>query len=101
MKDELLNIVTHHISYFKNVEKIVLFGSRARGDHRDRSDYDLAIFGEVTKLEMNEISFYLQEGVRTLHSIDFVFTKYLNDDDKIMQNILSEGVTIYDRKQIG
>lgn len=25
--------------------RIVLFGSRARGDHRERSDIDLAVFG--------------------------------------------------------
>ena len=28
-----------------NVEKIILFGSRARGDHTERSDIDLAVSG--------------------------------------------------------
>ena len=27
------------------VPKLVLFGSRARGDHRARSDYDFAVWG--------------------------------------------------------
>lgn len=30
--------------YGERVERIVLFGSRARGDHRPDSDYDIAVF---------------------------------------------------------
>ncbi len=26
-------------------EKLILFGSRARGDHRSNSDYDIAVVG--------------------------------------------------------
>jgi predicted nucleotidyltransferase len=30
--------------YGDRIERIVLYGSRARGDHRDDSDYDVAVF---------------------------------------------------------
>lgn len=30
--------------YGDRVERVVLFGSRARGDHRPDSDYDIAVF---------------------------------------------------------
>lgn len=30
--------------YGKRIERVVLFGSRARGDARDDSDYDIAVF---------------------------------------------------------
>lgn len=30
--------------YGKRLERVVLFGSRARGDHRADSDYDVAVF---------------------------------------------------------
>ena len=30
--------------YGARLERIVLFGSRARGDHREDSDYDVAVF---------------------------------------------------------
>ncbi len=33
------------LSSYPAVERIVLFGSRARGDHRPTSDIDLALFG--------------------------------------------------------
>ena len=28
-----------------NVDKIILFGSRAKGNHRERSDIDIAVLG--------------------------------------------------------
>jgi predicted nucleotidyltransferase len=31
-------------SYGDRLERVVLFGSRARGDHRPDSDYDVAVF---------------------------------------------------------
>ena len=31
-----------------NIEKVILFGSRARGDNKERSDIDLAITGGDT-----------------------------------------------------
>ncbi len=31
-------------AYGNRVERVVLFGSRARGDHREDSDYDVAVF---------------------------------------------------------
>ena len=31
-------------AYGDRVERVVLFGSRARGDHRPDSDYDVAVF---------------------------------------------------------
>ncbi len=30
--------------YGERIERVVLFGSRARGDARDNSDYDVAVF---------------------------------------------------------
>ena len=31
-------------AYGDRIERVVLFGSRARGDHRPDSDYDVAVF---------------------------------------------------------
>jgi predicted nucleotidyltransferase len=39
--DRLLGI----FETYSNVEKVTVFGSRARGDHRDNSDMDICIFG--------------------------------------------------------
>ena len=38
--NEIKNIALAH----KGVNKVVLFGSRARGDNNSKSDYDIAVF---------------------------------------------------------
>ncbi len=52
--------------------KIVLFGSRARGDNHPRSDIDLAIYGMP---ERQQASFYfaVEEELQTLLKFDLVW----------------------------
>ncbi len=38
----------------KNLKKIILFGSRARGDHSEESDYDLLLIFEKVTPEMKK-----------------------------------------------
>ncbi len=50
------------------IEKVILFGSRARGDNRERSDIDLAIFGGDTA----EFLLSADEEIQTLLMFDIV-----------------------------
>ena len=52
-------------------DKIVLFGSRARGDHRENSDIDIAVFGMPTE---NQVLFWDSVSeLPTLLEFDIVF----------------------------
>jgi uncharacterized protein len=42
-------------AYGERVERVVLFGSRARGDHRQDSDYDVAVFLKDWRLLWDEL----------------------------------------------
>lgn len=45
-----IDIIIKSISLFKEIDKAVLFGSRAIGNYKKGSDVDIAIFGiDVTK----------------------------------------------------
>ncbi len=46
---ELLQIITERIRSVIDAEKIVLFGSRARGDARPDSDFDALVIAESDK----------------------------------------------------
>lgn len=73
------------------IKKVILFGSRARGTNRERSDIDLAVSGG------NPLDFYydVEEEARTLLMFDVVnldrgITKELE------QEIERDGVVIYE-----
>lgn len=77
-----------------NAEKIVLFGSRARGDNRERSDIDLAIYGMPAE---NHARFWSKiDDLPTLLKFDLVHVTEDTDAD-FLKNIEKDGVTLYER----
>lgn len=48
-----LHLILSVISKFKKIEKVVLFGSRAKGNYKKGSDIDLALFSN--KLSFKEL----------------------------------------------
>lgn len=75
-------------------EKIVLFGSRARGDNHDRSDIDLAVYGMP---EENRAYFWWEiEDLPTLLKFDIVHINS-NTDNALVENIERDGVSIYEK----
>lgn len=72
-------------------EKIILFGSRARGDNRERSDIDIAVFGMT---DSNQLYFAGElEQLPTLLSFDIVFVDD-STDKKLLKNISKDGVIL-------
>lgn len=75
-------------------EKIVLFGSRARGDNKERSDIDLAIYGmpkDKQSLFWSDI-----DDLPTLLKFDLVHVDE-DTDAELVKNIEKDGVTLYER----
>ncbi len=76
---------------YKDIKKITLFGSRARGDNSDRSDIDLAVYF-VDKPNYNVIGDF--EEIETLLKIDVtVITNGL--EEKFLQNVKNEEIVVY------
>lgn len=79
-----------------DIEKLILFGSRARGDHNERSDYDIAVFS--SKLDKyKEASLRLSiEDIKTLKKIDVVFIDE-DTEKELLSNIEEEGIILYEK----
>lgn len=78
------------------IQQLILFGSRARGDNRERSDYDIAVY--ATKMsELDKAKFYLDvEDIHTLHKIDIVYIdSYVREE--FLHNIEKDGIPIYEQ----
>jgi len=75
-----------------SASKLVLFGSRARGDHHERSDIDLAVYGMPVK---NRSIFWMEaEELPTLLKLDIVHVSPDMNPD-FLRNIEKDGVTLY------
>lgn len=79
-----------------SAQRLVLFGSRARGDNRERSDIDLAVYGMP---EANRTSFWLDvEDLPTLLKFDIVHIDS-GMNEAFLQNIEKDGVTLYEQDE--
>lgn len=77
-------------------DKIVLFGSRARGDNRERSDIDIAVYGMPE--ESKSLFWSSIDELPTLLSVDIVhITK--GTDPALIKNIERDGIVIMDKAQ--
>ena len=85
--------------YGPMLDRLVLFGSRARGDARPDSDYDVAVFlkgapnrwAELQRLSALEVRF-MDEGV-FIEAIPFAASDY-EKRTPIMHEIRKDGVTL-------
>ena len=78
-----------------HAQKLVLFGSRARGDHHSRSDIDLAVYGLLQRDEMrfrNEL-----DALETLLKIDLVHVKQ-DTNPALLECIRKDGLVLMERK---
>ena len=75
-------------------EKIILFGSRARGDNRERSDIDLAIYAMPQK---NHAAFWSAvDELPTLLKFDLVHISETTDIE-LLKEIQKDGVILYEQ----
>jgi uncharacterized protein len=78
------------------VKKIVLFGSRARGDQNERSDYDLAFFSEI-ELDLSPLFSEITDHNPSLKKLDLLHFEKARPELKT--KILQEGKVIYEAKK--
>ena len=87
-------LITEIISIAKeyDVDKLILFGSRARGDYKERSDIDLAFIGG----DASRFIIDIVEETNTLLLFDIVDMS--REVQKELQNAInSEGVVLYEK----
>ena len=90
LKQQISSIAAHY-----GAKKVVLFGSRARGDHHLRSDIDLAIYG-MPPAQQGSFAFAMDEELDTLLKLDLVHITD-NTDSKLLMNIEKDGVILMER----
>ena len=84
--DAILQLAKKH-----KMKRIIVFGSRARGDYKERSDIDLAVFGGETI----KFSIEIEESVPTLLKFDIIDMEKPVQKE-LVEAINKEGVVLYE-----
>ncbi|MBL4953476.1 nucleotidyltransferase domain-containing protein [Neobacillus sp. YIM B02564] len=94
-----LEFLLKAFSSFKEVEKAVLFGSRAMGNYKKGSDVDIAIIGEdVTRKTLYGLYDLLNEEYPLPYFFDILIYDEISNP-KLREHIESVGQVIYQRKE--
>jgi uncharacterized protein len=68
-----MNMITQMMQSRKEIEKAIIFGSRAIGNYKNGSDVDIAIFGDGITLEIvSEVSVKLNEELPLPYYFDIL-----------------------------
>lgn len=95
MKYNLSERLVAEISRFARsagIEKIILFGSRARGDHTERSDVDLAVYGG----DFDAFYWNIRENAHSLLMFDVVDVDE-GISSALKDEIERDGVVLYEK----
>lgn len=96
IKDNIWESIISVFSKHKKIERVILYGSRAKGNYKNGSDIDLTLVGKDISIEdLNSIHLELDE-LYLPYSFDIsVFDKLENKD--LIEHINRVGIIIYER----
>ena len=98
LKQNTIQKIRAVFACYPQVEKAVLYGSRAKGDYKNGSDIDLTLYGgtdltlKVLYKIMNEI-----DDLLLPYTIDLSIFHNINDPD-VLDHVQRVGVTFYEKK---
>ena len=91
IEEQVINeIISLAVKY--GIERIVLFGSRARGDYHRASDIDLAVYGG----DVDRFALDVEEYTSTLLMYDVVDMNK-EHQNAIVESIKKEGKVLYEK----
>jgi predicted nucleotidyltransferase len=93
---DLSTILAKQIGVFPHVEKVMLFGSHARGDARSGSDIDLAVIASGADEDEWTLIKAMRESPITLRKIDII--RYDKPPPALREVIDQEGVVLFARQ---
>lgn len=98
LSDLTINDLHSVFRRYPNIKKVVIFGSRAKGNYREGSDIDLALIGDnINTAQISDI--YLNiEDLGLLYKIDILdYNKY--KDTPIGEHIARVAKPFYENKK--
>lgn len=96
--NQSFTLILESLNDFPEIEKAIIFGSRAMGNFKKGSDIDLAIIGNnINDQIKTRLSSVLNQELPIPYFIDVVDYKSISNKD-LIKHIDTEGKVIYSKK---
>ena len=96
MTDDELKLLCSLFARHKQIEQVILYGSRARGTHKPFSDVDITLLGiGLTRSHLSRLMADLDESSLPYFFDISLFAKLTNPD--LIEQIERTGVVLYQR----
>lgn len=94
---DTISAIVETISKYANIQKAVIYGSRAKGNYKPGSDIDIALYADDLNLnQVNEISVALDDLMLPYIFDISIYNKIKNKD--LLEHIDRVGKPIFERK---
>jgi uncharacterized protein len=101
LRDEDLSYIREQLKQHQEIDKAVIFGSRAMNTYRAGSDVDLAIFGEgVNFTTISELKGVLEDQSPMPYLFDIVDATHLKHKE-LEDHIKRVGIPVYQKASQG
>ena len=100
-EEKIVGKIIEVFSNIPEVEAIILYGSRARGDSDERSDIDILILSDG---ELKELERFKSEALRDIEDylyvslITYRFDRFMSEHNEFVKNVKREGIILWKRK---
>jgi predicted nucleotidyltransferase len=96
LDNDIIDKIIEICKKYNHIEKVVLFGSRARKDNELKSDIDLAVY---SNFEIHDFIEDIELNTKTLLEYDFTHINKINDEF-FLEQVKKDGIIIYDKFRI-
>ena len=96
LKSDEIEMVKSFFREIPEVEKVIIFGSRAMGNFKKGSDVDLALEGEINADILARVRSRLNEGLPLPYVFDIFALRGINNVD-LQKHIKEYGKPLYSR----
>jgi uncharacterized protein len=83
---------------FPEVEKAVIYGSRAKGNFKPGSDIDLTVFGDRLNEQLHSRIYWALDDLLLPYTIDLSLFASLTDPE-LIDHIRRVGIILYEKQQ--
>ena len=99
LPDEVFDEILDVLRKYPQIDRAVIFGSRAKGNHKRYSDIDIAVFSDIDSSFVNDISSDLDE-LDIIYYTDVIHYEKVSNHE-IKAHIDRVGIEIFSRNSDG